>query len=148
MTLSKQTAQQIVDVVSAAQRCREIIGIQLAGMKSIFSLFGAAGTVRNLVLLPFSEQLDKYDCIGVVNVSIEAINHGRAKIPGLKTVKLCQRVVDGWEHKATNVVMTDGSEYAFDWHKTLDASNPWLSPIDNWRKGQNATAFIFFNGFA
>jgi hypothetical protein len=70
-----------------------------------------------------------------------------APLPNVQNAIRCDRSIDGWDHHATRVLMTDGSDYVFDWYKTLDASNPWIYRTEEWRKdSDDYTPFASFAG--
>jgi hypothetical protein len=96
-------------------------------------------------------------CIGISEVTVAAVN--KASIAGsLKTGRQAYlaeaqraigitRVIGKWEHHACKVIMADGTDYVFDWWRTLDAANPWLYRTDDWRLDQNEVPMRGFNGF-
>jgi hypothetical protein len=55
-------------------------------------------------------------------------------------------VVNGYAHKATGVGMRDGTEYVFDWWKTLNPRNPLVSSRVEWLVAGKSVEYKAFKG--
>ncbi len=165
MALSKSTASKIIEVISVDVECRRAIQPKpsLASLNPITSLLleftHTAGSVRNipLVLKSIVEKKKPEDdpemtrrlCLGIVAATVKplimAVRQG--KLPGVHTAGAVSRVHWGVDHMATWIRMEDASEYAFDWHATLNINNPAISRAADWDAARNAISYLFFSGF-
>ena len=145
--LAYANAYRICEVVAADATCRERI-------KRIPVLSGTewAGSVRNLGLIldnivtgAYEKGTPSYDnlvCYGVAEATAEAITKnssrqaarsgGGCKLPEVVNAITIDRQ-EPLAHTATKVQMSDGTDYVFDWHATLDLMNPLISRTTDWR---------------
>jgi hypothetical protein len=152
MALSKSTAAKIVDVVT---RDKE-------SFHRISAFFGAAppphiaGAMQNFILGSFVDPSDpnsfgyKVSCDGISTATAAAINAAVAKgeIPDVAEAKDEPRR-KGISHTGTAVRMKDGTKYVFDWHKTLNVSNPAIYELEDFVENRANTHMLFanFKGF-
>jgi hypothetical protein len=159
MSLSRDSALRICQVVAADTLCSALL------TKPVFGAFGGwAGPIRNLLNTTVRDKTDdevqSLSCIGVSEATTAAVEResaGRAQggtpaLPDVQRAITIRRVVHhigtgDWEHHACKVMMTDGSEYVFDWFVTLDASNPWIYRVSDWRLDMNEIECQYFYGF-
>lgn len=168
MSLSPAQGQAVINIVAADPKCQKIInnpgypqtpGMEFFGWISggiiqwrILEKFGLAGWVRNALAGAVLKESDhRYQdllCGGIVAVTVAALDPKRGSVPGLKDVEGSSREPGGWAHFATLLKMKDGTEYIFDWHKTLVISNPWVSRHRDWKVATNEIPFKSFTGFS
>jgi hypothetical protein len=135
MPLTKEQITKMCDLVAADADCRTLLTCSASNPLSWVGLAGTAVTAWHMY--DDKEEADKHNCVGVANVTVKALNAGKAKVPWLKSVSDAHRSPGGWHHFATRVLLDDGSEWVLDWHKTLNPWNPWVSPRDEWGKGDD-----------
>lgn len=158
--LTRSTSAAIVDVVASDPMCRAVIEDPVT--ISVFRNLRLAGGIRNLALIlagldNTDPLLQRVSCVGISIRTAQAIYEagtryaatiGRpAKIPEVSHAIRASRVVHGIHHHSTRVFMTDGTDYVFDWHPTLDLRNPVLYHTSDWRTDQNGVDFRSFSGF-
>ena len=172
MALSKVTSQQIIDIVSADPYCRAIIynPFHQNGKLLIDYIMrvlipqqvgeaienkGLAGWLRNLALeinlMEGKIDIKIYNellCGGIASAAWGVLSRNKQKIKGLKDINGIGREIDGWAHHAIVIKMQDQSEYVFDWHKTLNIKNPFISKKSDWLKGINEIPYLNFKGFS
>jgi hypothetical protein len=175
--LDRATALLICQVVASDLRCKAFLCgpnnavLQALGwsggvrnlMNSVGWTFGIGGGGSGLKnALSGGTAADQADvqrvsCIGISDATTRAVSEASvsasaktkkpAPLPSVQNAIRCDRSIDGWDHHATRVFMTDGSEYVFDWYKTLDAMNPWIYKTENWRKdSDDSTPVASFAG--
>ena len=164
MTLSKNTADQIVAAVAADTACQKAIvpnptletlaDWTSPGASLVLEFGGLAGGVRNFAMImrglgPGDPVFDERICLGIAAVTIKAIHKAmRAQqISGVASCSGIHRVHWGVEHEATWIRTTDDGEYVFDWHSTLRLKDPRISKASDWMVAGSAVNYVFFKGF-
>jgi hypothetical protein len=171
MSLSVYQGQVVISIVAADPDCRKVIrhpGQNETTVQTIFGWLsggiiqwavlerlGIAGWVRNafagLVLSESDPRFQRLLCGGIVAVTVAALDKKKGMLPGLRDVQGASREPRAWgvnwAHFATLLLMNDNTNYVFDWHKTLNISNPWVSKQDDWQIAQNEIPFSDFQGF-
>jgi hypothetical protein len=161
--LTRSAAFRICDIVSKDVACQALLG----GSK-ILQGSGYAGTARNTAnrIAVFLGDRDMADaqlagCIGISENTTAAIypetidgsKSGAGYLPEIRRAITCSREPkdifgNAWEHHACCLIMQDGSDYVFDWWKTLDTWNPWIYVTDNWRLDNEIyVPYTMFTGF-
>ena len=150
MPLSWNEAKQIIDVVRADPCCQAVINDPLAWGEGLW----LAGSIRNIALIlggmyeADRESFDRVSCVGISKNTAEAVNFASARgtklLPTVRNSSICHRVLHKVHHNGTWIVMTDRTEYVFDWHATLNIRNPVISTRKDWTKGQGAIDFFHF----
>lgn len=171
--LTRATAVRICEIVSQDPRCKAILS---GPNNALLKALGWSGGVRNFMnsagwafgiggggkalwggSAADQDDVQRVSCIGISQATTRAVSEasvsGSAKtmktapLPSVQNAITCDRSIDGWDHHATRVLMTDGSDYVFDWYKTLDPSNPWIYKTEEWRKdSDDYTPFASFAG--
>ena len=152
MALSKSTAAKIVDVVT---RDKE-------SFHRITAFFGSgppphiAGAMQNFILASFVDPSDpnsfgyKVSCDGISIATAAAINAAVAKgeLPDVAQATDQPRR-KGISHTGTAIRMKDGTKYVFDWHKTLNPSNPAIYEFEDFVENRPNGHILFanFKGF-
>lgn len=108
---------------------------------------GVAGGIRNFgyaVANTYTGAMDPGDpetaakvCTGIAHSTSLVITAAiaRGQLPEVKSATTIDRNADSKvlpPHTATLVVLADDSEYVFDWHATLNSSNPKVLPKNSW----------------
>jgi hypothetical protein len=164
MALSRDTAGKIIAIVAAdADTCRRI-GKPVSSedllhdptMVSIFKKrleeLGAAGGFRNatLMFLMSTDELNEINCAGIAAASVKPLVAAIAagKLPEVKKAGANYRETGVFKvgHYATWISMSDGSEYMFDWHATLNPNNPAISTPALWSTGASGINYVNFKG--
>ena len=163
MALTVETVRKICDIVNKDTDCRSVINADVPS--PVLQLTGLAGAARNLVLISgdiipplatrsINEMLGrkvdntKLLCLGITVATQKAILRERKSLPELHACAAISRVHWGVHHTATWVRMKDDSEYAFDWHATLNIYDPLLSRAEEWMEAKGAVFARNFGGFA
>ncbi len=149
--LTVQTADQVVELVAAdLVSCARIEGPTLNG---IFSRLHIAGHVRNLALLlaglnPEEAQFARVSCIGITEATTKAISEAAlaGSLLGVRASFRVYRILDGYSHWGSNVVLNDGSDYVFDWFPTLEPENPILYRYRDWVVDRDGVEYWEFDG--
>jgi hypothetical protein len=154
MALSRSTAAKIVDVVT---RDKE-------SFHRITAFFGIAppphiaGGIQNFILAstPGVDPSDpnsfgfKVSCDGISLAMAAAINVAvaRGEIPDVAEAK-DQARLEPISHTGTAIRMKDGTKYVFDWHKTLNVSNPAIYEFEDFIENRVNSDMLFsnFKGF-
>jgi hypothetical protein len=161
MALDRTTALLICQVVAGDIQCRAILS---GPNNSVLQAFGWSGGIRNFANAAAQtfgsldqDDVQRESCIGISEVTTNAVFaasvKGSAKtgqpapLPSVERAMEIDRSIDGWDHHACKVVMIDGSDYVFDWWKTLDPMNPWIYRTDDWRVDGDAVPFSSFSGY-
>ena len=141
MPLSPSVAKRIVRAVSTDPNCHERI-------TSVFSIMlppetGLAGQARNLAFAGWLKILgvtDRYVCKGIAEAAVAVIN--AANVTG---TALAWEEPDTREGNnkhwgvAVEMIVPKGkprSIYVFDWWLTLDASEPLIFRLADWKAGR------------
>ena len=172
MALDIDTAKAIVDVICADVSSRRVLDNYRPppappppfidppmGFAPPMPLHGAleslhlAGAARNLAMLlrlkgPGDQEFDDKICTGVALTTKAAIvaNMVSGKLPKVLGSYVAERVVNGYAHKGTGVGMRDGTDYVFDWWKTLNPRNPIVSSLAAWRVAGRSVEYRAFKG--
>jgi len=91
-------------------------------------------------------------CTGISDAASIAINKNvaskEARASRVTKAEPVGRVLNGIDHTAVQVRMSDGQKHIFDWHATLDAANPLLfeSPL-KWHQGEGGVPLQEFKGW-
>lgn len=153
MALSVDTADQIVDLISNDLVCCSCIEGPTGW--GLFSELEWAGGIRNIALLiggldPSDRAFIRVTCTGIAEATAKAI-HDAAMVahtlPDVVNGYSVYRVVNGFHHNATKVLMTDGTSYVFDWWRTLDPGNPVMYPLFDWKRARAGIQYEDFTGF-
>jgi hypothetical protein len=100
---------------------------------------------------PTDPDVASFVCVGIAEASSSAITTalkaGNTKLGEVESAGLIDRSKPA-EHVATLVTMKDGSQYVFDWHKTLNSTNPFLYVASDWSRNRNGIMFNKFHGFS
>lgn len=95
-------------------------------------------------------EIEAYICIGIANLTVEAINAGvkvgTLKKAGVKEAVFCDRAT-GIAHAATRVKMADETDYVFDWHCTLNVKNPMVYQTEDWHNCTGGETLANFEGY-
>ncbi len=159
--LSTKDAQAIVNLVANDVCCRAVIK---GPNNALFRYTGQSGRIRNFANavsesfgLLGPEDVQRVSCIGISATTSQAVNQAGTRMAGIRKVKAilpnvtnaiqCSRVINGWHHHGCRVVMKDGTDYVFDWWRTMDPRNPWLYKTADWREDINAVPYISFKRF-
>jgi hypothetical protein len=157
--LTRELAQRIAGVVASDPRCRARIGNHAKLPR--LTEWGVAGAVRNTAMLLLwreagTPEFDHYSCVGITEATTEAITkvavagaRQSAQQPLLPEVRHSTgiyRVVDGTHHQSSWVVMQDGSDYVFDWHKSLEVMDPYIYRTADWRENVHGVLLRHFAG--
>ncbi|MBR0668950.1 hypothetical protein GXW71_31670 [Roseomonas hellenica] len=158
--LTVAAALRICQAVASDPRCRA--RIQNHRPLPQLSGWGMAGAARNTAMILLGRkagtpEFDQYSCVGVTEATTEAISAasvsgaltrpGPTLLPEVRHSTGVYRVVDGTHHQASWVVMTDGTDYVFDWHATLELQDPLLYRTADWRRNENPVRMAAFSGF-
>jgi hypothetical protein len=147
--LSQATAQKIVATVKAdAESVRRIDSWV---KKVVPDHWGAAGGIRNLgYLLSFQDPSDPSVaakvCYGIAMATSSRIEASKGHIREIRRAGLADRAHRGVEHVGTLVEMHDGTTYVFDWHATLNADDPLISRVQDWKEDRNSVLYSQFRG--
>jgi hypothetical protein len=156
MSLSVKLAREVNQVVVNDAACRKQIESLLSYLFP--DAAGATGTIRNVPLWIFSmianvssedPRIKPWVCHGIADVTVEAINKvylGKKKMP-VKYALTINRS-SPMEHYATNIFLADKSNYVFDWHATLNVSNPKVHTTQSWLEARSGIQLAKFKGFA
>lgn len=163
MALSKAAASEIVKVVEADVNCRNVIlwNPNLAFIRFPLDFMQITGSIRNLWFdyllgkkkMEDDEEKSSRICIGITMFTVIALVAAlrQRKLPGVRSIAGISRVtgIFNVHHTATRIRMDDDSEYVFDWHATLQVSNPVISKMSDWVDARRLTSFhyVFFRGF-
>jgi hypothetical protein len=153
MSLSKGTAQKIVDAVSQDSESQKRIGSSLATV--LPDGWGVTGALRNWGLVlsgqdPTEKEIADIVCTGIADATSAAITSalkGEKPLTEVAGATTVSRRVWGTDHTATLIKMADKSEYVFDWHATLNVFNPLIFKVDDWKMGQGGVQLHEFQGF-
>jgi hypothetical protein len=122
----------------------------LQGALESLHLAGAARNLAMVLLLkgPGDREFNDKICTGIALTTKAAIvaNMVKGKLPKVRGSYLAERVVNGYAHKATGVGMRDGTEYVFDWWKTLNPRNPLVSSRVEWLVAGKSVKYKAFKG--
>ena len=172
MALTREQAKGIVDVVRRDPGCvRQIESWLSYAFPDGMGLTGVARNIyysgTNLLSLrsPFNStypDVAPYVCHGIAKKVAATINAAIAakRLPDAEMAMQMVRVIPvisnrkyirryACTHWACRVRMTDKSEYAFDWHQTLNINNPILYRKGSWASAKSGTGTQFskFYGF-
>ncbi|WP_165247086.1 hypothetical protein [Paludisphaera soli] len=145
--LSAETAKQIVRSVVRSSPSRKRIDSTLARVMP--NRLGLTGSLRNLGMIAMGYQGDEPEaaalsCVGIADVTTDDVK--AAKIAGVREVRPHSREYLNIAHTATLIVMDDGSEYVFDWHATLQSSDPLIFKRADWDRGKGGVRYSGFKG--
>jgi hypothetical protein len=158
--LTRALALRICEIVAADPRCRA----RIANHQPLprLAAWGMAGAARNAAMLVAGRragtpEFDNFSCVGVTEATTEAITAGAvagavrtgrpAPLAEVKHATGVYRVVDGTHHQASWLVMMDGSDYVFDWHKSLVLNDPFAYRTADWRVDGAGLRVAQFTGF-
>jgi hypothetical protein len=151
MALTKKQAAAIIRCVEADPECVRLINSWLR--KVLPDRWGVAGGLRNLGYIasfqdPTDPKVAEMVCVGIAKATAMRIYRYRGKaLEGVRGTRLADRKHLGVDHTATLVEMTDNTAYVFDWHATLNASNPLIGKPADWQVDDNCVDFDHFEGF-
>jgi len=136
MPLSRDLAKKINAVASQDKELRK----RVATVNWVFipNHLGITGSVRNAVMIargkdPTEEAIANRVCTGIAEAGAAAINAHLADLPEVESATSVSRVSWGVHHTATLVVLKgDQGRYVFDWHKTLDVTDPFVGEEKPW----------------
>jgi len=122
-------------------------------IRSALESWHMVGAARNLAMVlllkgPGDEEFDSKICTGIALTTKTAVvaNLTNGKLPKVRGSYVAERMVNGYAHKATGVGMRDGTDYVFDWWKTLNPPNPLVSSLAAWRVAGRSVEFRAFKG--
>ena len=160
--LTVDEAKSMCAVVAGDPEASKRIDSNLDGL--VPAAWGIAGGLRNAGYValglvtggvlgdPTEPEYANRVCTGISDAASDALNRAIAKrdarVRNLERASPISRVTNGIDHTAVQVAMKDGQKHVFDWHATLDASNPLLfqSPAV-WVEGGSGTPLDKFLGW-
>lgn len=157
MSLSKEAATAIVKVVSrdseSFNRINTFEGDAIM-TRIVPDSWGITGDLRNWSLIavgadPTEDAAANFVCVGIADASSAAISNAlknSANLPDVDSSETISRSKPA-AHTATLVTMKDGSQYVFDWHKTLNVNNPFIFKVDDWNQNREGVMFTKFSGW-
>lgn len=158
--LSHPLASRIAEVVAKDPRCQARIGNH-ARLPQLTE-WGVAGAMRNTAMLLLwreagTPEFDQFSCVGVTEATTEASSAagstaaartGRpVELPEVRHATGIYRILDGTHHQACWVVMANGCDDVFDWHKSLELRDPYPYRTADWRADLHGVLLTRFNGF-
>jgi hypothetical protein len=151
MALTKEQAAAIIKCVEHDADSLKVINSWLR--KVLPDRWGIAGGLRNLGYImtgqdPTDPQVAAMVCIGIAKTTALCIERSKSKLQGVQGATIVDRVHRGTDHTATQINMHDNTSYVFDWHATLNASNPLIGKVADWKIDENCTDFDHFEGIA
>jgi hypothetical protein len=172
VALDIDTAKAIVDVVCTDVSSRRILDdyrppptpsppfidpptgfVPPMPLHSALESLHLAGAARNLAMVLLlkglgDKEFDEKICTGIALTTKAAIvaNLINGKLSKVRSSYMAERVVNGYAHKATGVGMRDGTDYVFDWWKTLNPLNPLVSSLAEWRVASKSVEYRAFKG--
>jgi hypothetical protein len=157
VALTKKTAGAIVDAVVRDADSQASINIRPSdspATRVVPEAWGITGALRNVGLIlkfenPEDPKVARTVCTGIANVTMLAIDKALKSTPGIPEVNLVT-TIDRYllaAHTATLLKMKDGSNYVFDWHKSLNVHNPWIYKVEDWKQGHGGVLFDAFTGW-
>ena len=149
MALTKEQAGAIIKVVENDADSVKVINSWLR--KVLPDRWGMAGGLRNLGYImtgqdPTDPQVAAMVCTGIANATSRCIDRSKSQLPGVREATIVNRVHWGTDHTATLIHMHDNTSYVFDWHATLNASNPLIGKPADWNIDDNCIDFDHFEG--
>lgn len=163
MALTKTEATEIVNAVASDAECLRRIKEGAVVADKLPDAWGINGSIRNwgyvacgMLTLgkgcnPNDAEYAEKVCTGITEATVIAIsgaaNCRKALVGHIKKVtSISRNGFMGTDHTATEVIMSDGSEYVFDWHATLNPRNPMVHKAADWLRSTGGTVFAKFSG--
>lgn len=125
-------------------------GVEMAGnflIREWDKLVGNAKSPRWQKGQIFPEHVrDPYICTGIADATVAALSAAASQIDQLGAATFASRD-EGFAHAGTKVTMDDGSEYLFDWWRTLQLRDPMIFLPEAWHTCAGGVHFEDFQGF-
>lgn len=161
MALDRTTAFNICQVVAGDLSCQAVLS---GPNNAVLQELGWSGGLRNWInaMLQWvgyedGDDVQRVSCIGISEATVNAVAAASvngsattgqpAPLPSVQNAVIIDRSISGYEHHACMVYMTDGSDYVFDWWRTLDPMNPWIYKTGDWRVNGDSVPFSAFSGY-